>query len=269
MSPAEPLLIGALSGRALAQSAREAGSRPVVLDRFADLDTRAAAQAVAVVCHRGDRPRSRASALLRGGGAVGAAPCPWSGAAGSTASPGLSADLAHGRELLGNRPELLRRVTDPVAFAETCSRSACPPGGSPTGPRRIPGVAGKQRGASGGWHVRRRRGVTRARARRLSAAAGAGTRVSVLLLGDGRRCTALALSEQWQAGRPHRFTGVLCRPRPREAGDSPARRGRRGGGGPRRRLASADLLLDEDGGFHCSRSTPRPGASLEAARSFS
>ena len=97
----EPVLICALSGRALAQAARAAGFAPIVLDAFGDLDTRAVAE-------RWRRmPVDRQLALPAGGRC--SRPrrgwrrrrCRWSGARASTRRPALLAELAAGRPTLG------------------------------------------------------------------------------------------------------------------------------------------------------------------------
>ena len=90
----------------------------------------------------------------------------------------------------------------------------------------------------------------------------------MLLLGDGRRCTTLALSEQWQ--ERGRFTGVLL---PASVAEPVAGRLREAAAEVAEAhgligLASADFLLDEGGGFHLLEINPRPGASLEAAELF-
>ena len=80
-------------------------------------------------------------------------PLLWGG--GFDGAPELIAVLARGRELLGNRPELVRRITDPMAFAATCSRLGVPSlRFAPIGRSLPEGWLVKQRGASGGWHVR-------------------------------------------------------------------------------------------------------------------
>jgi predicted ATP-grasp superfamily ATP-dependent carboligase len=238
-----------------------------VLDRFGDLDTQAAAEAVATVPPGRTAPFAR-KALLRAAARLAPAPVPLVWGGGLDGSPGLVADLAHGRELLGNRPEQLRRVTDPFAFAETCATLGVP---SPAVAAGLPADPTawlvKRRGASGGWHVRPAAAVRHLAQGDYAQQRVPGRAVSVLLLGDGRRCLALALSEQWQAGQPARFTGALL---PAEVDGRQAKALREAATAVAVAhfivgLASADFLLDEDGRFHLLEINARPGASLEAA----
>ncbi len=266
MPPAEPLLLCALSGRALAQSARAAGLAPCVLDRFGDLDTRAAAAAMAVVPPGRRRPFAR-SALLRAAAALAPAPVPLVWGGGLDGAPDLLAALARGRELLGNRPETVRKITDPFAFAATCRRLGVP---VPEVCRELPeprdGWLVKRRGGSGGGHVRDAREVPALATGDYAQRRVAGVPVSVLLLGDGRYCLPLLVSEQWATGTPPRFTGVLAPAR--LDGRLVARLGEAGGAVGRAfglvGLASADFLVD-GAAFHLLEVNARPGASLEAA----
>jgi predicted ATP-grasp superfamily ATP-dependent carboligase len=266
MPPAEPLLLCALSGRAMAQSARAAGFAPCVLDRFGDLDTRAAAAAVAVVPPGRRRPFARAP-LLRAAAALAPAPVPLSWGGGLDGAPDLLAMLARGRELLGNRPETVRRITDPFAFAATCRRLGVPvPEVARELPERRDGWLVKRRGGSGGGHVRDARDVPALAPGDYAQRRLAGAAVSVLLLGDGRCCLPLLASEQWAEGVPPRFTGVLA---PARCTDRLVARLAEAAGAVGRAfalvgLASADFLVDGEA-FHLLEVNPRPGASLEAA----
>lgn len=264
---AERLLICALSGRALAQSARAAGYAPVVVDRFGDLDTRDAAEAVAVVPPGRRRPFTR-SDLLRTAGHLAPLPTPLVWGGGFDGAPALLAALARGRELLGNPPELVRRITDPFAFAGRCARLGVPvPEVRDELPADRAGWLVKRRGGSGGGHVRDAGNVRTLAADEYVQRRVPGQAVSVLLLGDGRGSAALAVSEQWQEGSPARFTGVLLPAR------LPGRTSALLAGAAvavardheLRGLASADFLLDANGGFHLLEINARPGASLEAA----
>jgi predicted ATP-grasp superfamily ATP-dependent carboligase len=78
---------------------------------------------------------------------------------------------------------------------------------------------------------------------------------------------ALALSEQWQAGSPGRFTGVLLPAAVREREELALREAARAVAEAHGivGLASADFLLEGDGRFHLLELNARPGASLEAA----
>lgn len=263
---AEPLLLCALSGRALAQSARAAGFAPHVLDRFGDLDTRAAAAAVAVVPPGRRRPFAR-QALLRAAGTLAPAPMPLAWGGGLDGAPDLLAALARGRELLGNRPETLRKITDPFAFATTCRRLGVPvPEVRAALPEPRDGWLVKRRGGSGGGHVRDARAVPALATGDYAQRRVPGEPVSVLLLGDGRRCLPLLLSEQWAEGSPPRFTGVLAPARRADRGV--ARLGEAAGAVGRAfalvGLASADFLVAGET-FHLLEVNARPGASLEAA----
>jgi predicted ATP-grasp superfamily ATP-dependent carboligase len=263
---AERLLICALSGRALAQSAREAGLAPVVLDRFGDLDTREAAETVVVPSGR-RQPFAR-TPLLRAAARLAPAPIPLVWGGGFDGAPSLLAAIARGRELLGNRPELVRRVTDPFALAADCARLGVPvPEIRAELPDDRAGWLVKRRGGSGGGHVRDARRVRALAEDDYVQRRVPGRAVSVLLLGSGRGVSALAVSEQWHEGWPPRFTGVLVPARPTgeqlvrlkaAAVDLAAAYGLVG-------LASADFLLDGDRGFHLLEINGRPGASLEAA----
>ena len=260
------LLVCALSGRALAQSARAAGFAPLVLDRFGDLDTRAAA----------GRWRRRAGGRH---GPFARRPCsrrprrlapPRPAGLGRRASTGRRACWRPSRAAATARQPAgaLRRVTDPLrlrralrrarrAASRPC-RARCRPtcGLAGQAPRRFGRLAcaraGGGRRLAPGDYVQRR---------------VAGRAVSVLLLGDGRARMALALSEQWQAGSPpplHRraAAGGVSPPRGSGLGEAAVARGRAHG---LRGLASADFLLEDDGRFHLLEINARPGASLEAA----
>lgn len=264
----ERVLICAISGRALAQSARAAGFLPLVLDRFGDDDTRAAAVECATVAAGAEAPFS-ATSLLDAAASMAPPPIPLVYGSGFDGSPGMLARLAEGRELLGMPPDGVARVKDPWDFAAACAGLGIPhPPISAEPPADLAGWLVKRRGGAGGSHVREAR-----RAGRLGEAdyfqrRVAGSAVSAALLGDGRRCLVLALSRQWQ--RPHgcghyagaSFPAGLATGIERGLRDAAVAIGEACGV---RGLSSADFLVDEEGGFHLLEVNPRPGAALEAA----
>jgi predicted ATP-grasp superfamily ATP-dependent carboligase len=268
MASGERILICAISGRALAQSARAGGFVPVVLDRFGDDDTRSLAAGGATVAAAANAPLSPTS-VLRAAAAVAPPPLPLVYGSGFDGAPQLLADLTIGRELLGNPPGTVAAVKDPLGFAATCRRLGVPHPEVASAPPPDPrGWLVKRRGGAGGSHVRQASATTNVTGDDYFQRRVAGRAVSTLLLGDGRRCTVLAASRQWQRPRERRhYSGALF-----PAGLTPAvERALRGASiaiGEAyglRGLCSADFLLAEDGSFHLLEVNPRPGASLEAA----
>ncbi len=268
MPQPERILVCAISGRALAQSARAAGFLPLVLDRFGDDDTREAAAACATVAAGQEAPFS-ATSLLDAAASMAPPPLPLVYGSGFDGAPDLLGGLAEGRELLGTAPAAVERVKDPWSFAATCARLGIPhPPISAARPADPAGWLVKRRGGAGGSHVReaaRVRGLDEADyyQRRVP-----GTAVAALLLGDGRRCIVLAFSRQWQRprGRGHfagaLFPAALSTP---VAGALTEAAIAIGEAYELRGLGSADFLLAEGGAFHLLEVNPRPGASLEAA----
>ncbi|HMR31152.1 MAG TPA: ATP-grasp domain-containing protein [Geminicoccaceae bacterium] len=268
MPPPERILVCAISGRALAQSAKAAGFLPLVLDRFGDDDTCAAADGCATVAAGAESPFSTGS-LLDAATSIAPPPMPLVYGSGFDGAPGLLARLAQGRELLGMPPGGVARVKDPWDFAAACARLGIPhPPISAEPPADPGGWLVKRRGGAGGSHVREARGAGRLAKADYFQRRVAGSAVSAALLGDGRRCLVLALSCQWQ--RPHGsghyagalFPAGLAAPVERALRDAAVAIGEAYGVVG---LGSADFLADEEGGFHLLEVNPRPGAALEAA----
>ncbi|MCL6606474.1 MAG: ATP-grasp domain-containing protein [Geminicoccaceae bacterium] len=265
--PGERVLIVALSGRALAQSARRAGLVPSVLDRFADLDTREAAE-VALRIAPGRAGPLAAGPLLRAARGFAPPPIPLLVGGGLEGRLGVLAALARGRELLGNPPEIVARAADPFVLAALARALDVPfPETRPDLPADRRDWLVKRKGAGGGWHVRPAESVAHLHPLDYAQRRVPGRPISILLLGDGRRVLALLASAQWNTGTPPHFKGVLApAPLPRRVEEKLAcaavavgtALGLRG-------LASADFLLDEEAGFHLLEINPRPGGSLEAA----
>jgi predicted ATP-grasp superfamily ATP-dependent carboligase len=263
----ERILIVALSGRALAQSARRAGLAPIVLDRFADLDTRDLAE-LALRIPAGRAGPLAAGPLLRAARAFAPPPIPLLVGGGLEGRLGVLESLVRGRELLGNPPEIVARAVDPFALAALCRALELPfPETRADLPADRTGWLVKRRGAGGGWHVRPAERVDRLCPLDYVQRRVAGRPVSILLLGDGRGVLPLLASEQWNTGSPPHFKGVLA-PAPirSEIEEKLARAAIAIGTAlALRGLASADFLLEEGGGFHLLEINPRPGGSLEAA----
>ncbi|MCX8101706.1 MAG: ATP-grasp domain-containing protein [Geminicoccaceae bacterium] len=263
----ERVLIVALSGRVLAQSVRRAGLVPIVLDRFADLDTLEAAE-LALRIAPGRAGPLAAGPLLRAARTFAPPPIPLLVGGGLEGRLGVLKALARGRELWGNPPELVARAVDPFALQELCRALEVPfPETRADRPPDRSGWLVKRKGAGGGWHVRPAEAVDRLHPLDYLQRRVSGRPVSILLLGDGRRVVPLLASEQWNTGTPPHFKGVLApAPLPHGTEQRLARAavaigtalGLRG-------LASADFLLEEGGGFHLLEINPRPGGSLEAA----
>jgi predicted ATP-grasp superfamily ATP-dependent carboligase len=197
-----PLLIAAVTGRALAASALRGGYGVVVLDCFADRDTRALARA----CRSAAAPgvaRLDARGLLAAAAAL-APPDRSAGlvyGSGFERRPRLLARLAAGRRLYGNAPAVVAAMKDPRRLFPLLRRLGIR---HPETRFTAPGVATgwliKQRGGAGGAHVRRagtgRAGDYYQRFER-------GRSLSALFLADGRRACVIGFNEQWvAAARP-------------------------------------------------------------------
>src|SRR6478736_3550977 len=103
-----PLIILGASARGAAQSAIRSGFRPYAIDLFADLDLQRIAPAVQI-------ERYPAEFLT----ALAAAPqAPWIYTGSLENYPRLVARLAKLRPLVGNGPEVLKKVRDPRWLAE-------------------------------------------------------------------------------------------------------------------------------------------------------
>jgi len=222
VTPPRPVyLVVAVTGRALAASAARGGHRVVVLDLFADRDTRAVATAcLPVVSARGLRFDRRA--LLEAAAAL--APAPSAGlvyGSGFEGRIGLLARLARGRPLYGNPPEVVAAVRDPTTVFPLLDRLGLPHPDVRLAPPSDPaGWLVKRPGGAGGAHVCHagtRRPPPGAYYQRFEA----GQTFSALFLADGRRACVLGINRQWTAparpGLPFLYGGAvggIALPRP-------------------------------------------------------
>jgi len=262
------VLIAAVSGRALAVSARRGGYLPLVADFFGDQDTVAAAQGHVTQggeFAQGFREHELMEALKRL--ASQHVPIGIVCGTGFEDRPQLLARLAQPWPLFGNGADKVARVKDPEIFAALCRDcdiahprvSLWPPAG------RESWVA-KRRGGSGGRHV---------------AAASAkefvdgvyyqsrvpGTPVSALLLANGVSAIVLGFSEQWACPaprQPFRYGGAV---RPADIAPGLAERlaesaCRLAAALSLTGLNSADFMVDGDD-FCILEINPRPGATLD------
>lgn len=270
MPPPEPVLICALSGRALAQAARAAGYAPVVLDAFGDIDMREAATAWQRV-PVGRRWTFRRRPLLAAAARLAPPPIPLVWGSGFERATDLLDALAAGRRLWGNPSSLVQTAKDPWRFAAVARSLGLPhPELRPTLPHPRSGWLSKRAGAAGGGHVRPAvRGQLRGRGwywqRRVQ-----GTPHSALVVGNGRDARTLALARQLLApspGRPYRFGGVVAPAALSHvvAGHAARAAATLAAGLGVRGLVSVDLLIHGDE-VSVLELNPRPGASLDAHR---
>jgi predicted ATP-grasp superfamily ATP-dependent carboligase len=196
----------------LADSARRAGYAPLVVDFFADLDTRALAtdhRRVADGLVHGFRSESLVAALAalaKGREIFGLV----YGAGFEDRTALLDEIGAHWR-LLGNSPEVVARTKDPMALARLCAElGIAHPETRSTRPADGAGWLSKEVGGSGGTHVlpadEARDEDTSVYYQRIAA----GDPISVLFLGDGTRTRVIGTSRQWPdpaRGEPFRYGG--------------------------------------------------------------
>lgn len=126
----DTLVIIAISGRALAQSARRGGWRPRVIDAFGDVDTLACADQVRAAPVNAEGVMDE-KALLTGLAELTLA-CPQAGliyGSGGECMPDLLERLSADYRIIGNTPDVLRAVKDPVTFAAALRALGipCPP----------------------------------------------------------------------------------------------------------------------------------------------
>jgi predicted ATP-grasp superfamily ATP-dependent carboligase len=264
-----PVLIAAVSGRALAASARRAGFVPLVADCFVDDDTLALAHAYARVrldAARGLDAEKLMQALERL--AEPHRPLGIVYGTGFEDRPELLGRIARRWRLLGNPPKTVARLKDPTWFAALCRDCGVPhPQTRVDPPVATAGWVTKRAGGAGGTHVRTPMDHRQARGRRYYQRRVAGSPVSVLVLGNGGSAIVLGFSAQWFApadGRPFRYGGAV---RP---ADLPAERSadltdaveRVAAAMPLVGLNSFDFMVDGDA-FWLLEINPRPGATVD------
>jgi len=264
------LLIAAISGRALARAAVEAGFEPLVADFFADADTEdlsAACRKLPGDIAKGMQWPSLSRALA---GLAEAAPSPALGVvygSGFEDRPKLLARIAERWPLIGNDAATVERIKAPESFFGTLEQLGIVyPSTVTQRPPKGAGWVAKRRGGAGGSHVvpsRLQKDATNVYYQALIE----GRAISALFLANGRKCRVIGFSEQWTAPAPRRLWryGGAVRPAAlSEAVKSEMVRaialaarafGLKG-------LASADFVLKENQPF-LLEINPRPGATLD------
>jgi uncharacterized protein len=265
---AEPrrTLVAALSGRALAAAARRAGERALVLDLFADEDTARCAERCIKLPAAG--PGFERQALLAAVDELAPAARGLVYGAGFEHDPPLLAALGRRVKLLGNTPETVAAVKDPLRLARLLARLGLPHPetvGAPP-PAGATGWLRKLAGGAGGSHVAVAAGAAATPGsyfqRRVH-----GRPLSALLVADGRAARVLGFSEQWvapAAGAPFRYGGCAgpVMPPPRLAGAIAEGCNALAAATGLIGLNSLDLLVEEEH-FCILEINPRPGATLD------
>jgi uncharacterized protein len=261
------LLIAAISGRALAQSARRGGYLPLVADFFGDEDTLQAAGAhvrFGGALARGIEEHHLMQALQevsRHRPPVGIV-C----GSGFEDRTGLLNRVAERWRLFGNAASVVARINDPENLAATCRDAAIP----------FPDILVSTPPAPQDWLVKRIGGAGGAHIKPASHAAGGavyyqrkmpGIPISALFLADGRRAELIGFSSQWSspaAGKPYRYGGAV-RPAPLAAtmqASLAASVGRLAAAASLVGLNSADFLVHDDR-YWLLEVNPRPAATLD------
>lgn len=269
-SKTPPILIAALSARALAASAKRAGYRPLVVDCFGDTD---------LAAHRDDvrtlpasvRAGFDAQALLSSIEDLKAQcgdPCvSLVLGSGFEDRPGLVAKLANVCPLLGTDAETVQALKDPGIFFQLLDKLAIPhPEVRLDSPSETDGWVRKRIGGSGGEHIKTCSQTTPARRGRYFQRFVRGDAVSVLAI-VSKRGTAFAVSRQWlspSTSSPFRYGGgvsYITLPQHQERDVLEAALALTEAADIQG-LASIDFLVNDTGIF-CLEINPRPGASLD------
>lgn len=264
-------MIVALSGRALAASARRAGDRVVVIDRFGDDDTRAYADHVIVLPGDGAGGLDPAALIEAAARLVGTIDQVVIGT-GFEHAPGRIADLLNAlgppARLIGNDAERISAVKQPDTLAALCRSLNIPhPDLAWTKPRDRASFVSKRPGAAGGWHVLPGDHPAAEESSRYWQHRIEGAALSVLFVANGRHAVVLGLAQPWidpTPDAPFRHGGVAG---PFDPGDGlrahvvsmcqglTAKVGLCG-------LNGIDCLIDADGRAWLIEVNPRPTAAM-------
>jgi predicted ATP-grasp superfamily ATP-dependent carboligase len=265
------VLIVAASARALAASARRGGFVPMVADFFGDQDTIAAAAAHVRLCDGLERGMCLDNILpALESLAARQEPAGIVYGTGFEDRPELISSIRRRWKLLGNPPEVVARVKDPLGLSKLCCGngiahpdiSLSPPSGPNNWLR-------KRKGGAGGQHIRAAVNDGDARdgtfyyQRRVD-----GTPTSALFLADENRALVLGFSAQWASPtpeQPFRYGGAVQPASLAHAAIEAMTETvqKLAAGLSLVGLNSADFLVDERGGIQFLEINPRPGATLD------
>jgi uncharacterized protein len=269
MPEGEAVLIAALSGRALAASARRAGYFPLVTDFFGDQDTLQVAHAhvrLAGDLARGIEERALTEALAKL--SERSEPLGIVCGSGFEDRTQLLQRLAERWRLFGNSADTVAKIKDPEYLSALCATLKIPfPEWSLAKPASPEDWLAKRRGGAGGAHIRPALRPDRAEheiyyQRKLS-----GIPISGLFLADGIRAVVWGFSEQWSVPterQPYRYGGAV---RPANVGPHTVDAltdaiQRLAAAVPLLGLNSADFLVD-GARYWLLEINPRPGATLD------
>lgn len=224
----DAVLIAAFSGRSLAQSARRAGFRPLVVDAFGDLDMREAAEDFRVLdgaMQSGFHTKPVVAALTELAQSSTTPPIGLVLGSGFEDKPRLVAALASRFRLLGPDAKTLAECKDPRSFFAVLDELSVPhPKTQIDAPSRDEALdwISKRVGGSGGRHIRdcTVRPKPKARARRYFQKRISGTRYSIGAMLDvpGKTdgsSSSFSPTRQWTAPsrkHPYRFGGCVSGP---------------------------------------------------------
>jgi uncharacterized protein len=263
------VLIVAISGRALAASARRAGYLPLVTDFFGDQDTLQAAHAHVRLL--GDLAHGIEECALTDALAKlseRSEPLGIVCGSGFEDRTQLLRHLAQRWRLFGNSADTVAKIKDPEFLSGLCFNLKIPVPEWSLAKPIVPGEwLAKRKGGAGGGHIRPAPGPDRAELeiyyqRRIS-----GISISALFVADGTRAVVLGFSEQWSMPterQPYRYGGAV-RPanvRPHTVDALTAAIQRLAAAVPLLGLNSADFLVDGER-YWLLEINPRPGATLD------
>ena len=264
------VLIVAISGRALAASARRGGYRPLVTDMFGDEDTVKAAHAhVRLIGNLASGIKEQVllealETLSEGQEPVGIV-C----GTGFEDRTQLLHRLAERWRLLGNGADVVAKAKDPEVLASMCAGFAVQfPEISLSKPSsNLDGWLTKRKGGAGGSHIKTASQSSDGRGAVYYQRKVPGTPTAASFLADGERAVILGFSTQWPSPtprQPYRYGGAV-RPAqlaPRTADLLAAVVHQITPAMSLVGLNSADFLVDGDR-FWLLEINPRPGATLD------
>lgn len=207
-NPSHPILILAVSGRALAQWAAACGYRVLIADCYMDRETRQTASAWVRMPHAAsaNRWQQGVAQLLK----LATSPVGILFGSGFENRPHLIAKLSSPGTLLGNTPQCVRLVKDPGHFFPLLWKLGIPtPKTRLTPPENPLGWLRKAIGGTGGYHVLPATDSTRSPCyyqRKLEGQPG-----SVLFLANGKDVQVLGYHRLWTApipAAPYRYGGI-------------------------------------------------------------